>query len=256
MCILFIAVNSHPNYPLIIAANRDEFHTRPTQAMSWWQERELLAGKDLQADGTWLAIRANGFLSALTNFRELPLKTGEFKSRGELPLLALEKTEQEVKAHLIKHSNAYQGFNLLFGNHQNLICFDSSKKQFTPLSQGFHSICNGSLDDKWPKMARGEQALEAYVNQHQEINHQALFDLLTDQQQAPDELLPETGIGLEWERTLSSIMIIGKEYGTRSSCVYTLSRQGHIAVSERTFSPTGECLNSLTFNWQIDINNS
>ena len=251
MCILFIAVKQHPRYPLIIAANRDEFHARPTEPMHWWPTKSMLAGKDLQANGTWLSFSKSGRLAGLTNYRQLPLKEGNFVSRGELPLLALSASDRDLKNFLQAKSENYQGFNLLFGDQNTLTCFDSVRQKFTPLSSGFHSICNGALDDVWPKMARGEQALEHYIKAHHTVTHDALLSLLQDTQQAPDELLPDTGIGLAWEKTLSAIMIQGEEYGTRSSCIYTLSSAGSAEVTEITYSPQAEIVNREEFSWTI-----
>lgn len=250
MCILFVALNQHPNYPLIIAANRDEFHERPTQEMHWWQQTEILAGKDLQGLGTWLGLTKNGHFSALTNYRKLPLKEGEFKSRGELVLKALTDPMESLVNHLDKQAAQYQGFNLLYGDQHGLVCFDSTKHQFTTLTSGFFSLCNGSLDDKWPKMAKGEQALEHYVTSNNDISHEELLMLLKDKEQASDDLLPSTGIGLEWERKLSAIFIQGDGYGTRSSCVITIDSKGKFKVTEITYSTNGLVEQSNTFQWQ------
>lgn len=251
MCILFIAVKQHPDYPLIIAANRDEFHARPTKEMHWWKGENLLAGKDTQAGGTWLAITNRGDISALTNYRKLPLVQGNFNSRGELPLKALRSSAAEINQHLTTEHRQYQGFNLLYGNSQGLMCFDSVKQQFTEIKSGFHSICNGSLDDIWPKMAQGEIALETYVTQNKAIEHNALLSILQNTQQAPDELLPDTGIGLDWERKLSAIKIKGPEYGTRSSCVYTQSTSGELTVTETSYDTLGQIVSTKEFNWQL-----
>lgn len=257
MCILFIAINQHPDYPLVIAANRDEFHARQTQAMHWWQDtnplaaKGLLAGKDLEANGTWLGVTDSGQFAALTNYRQLPLKQGEFQSRGALPLKALSESTNNIEKYLNDHADNYQGFNLLYGNAQNLVCFDSIKQKFTPISTGFHSVCNGSLDDVWPKMAKGEQALERYIREHKTLSHEALFALLQDTETAPEALLPNTGIGLEWEKMLSAIFIKSESYGTRSSCVLTQSNTGEIKVSEQIYSTAGHCINKQSFNWQL-----
>ena len=249
MCILFIALNQHPQYPLVIAANRDEFHQRETQSMHWWPDKKILAGKDLQANGTWLGLTKAGKFSALTNYRQLPLKEGDFRSRGELPLKALLSSNETMADYLKLHFSNYQGFNLLYGDYQALVCFDSILGKFTQLTSGFHSLCNGSLDDVWPKMAKGEKALEQYIHTHKRINHQDLLSLLQDTEQAPESLLPDTGIGKDWEKMLSSIKIQSPEYGTRSSCVITQDLSGKFEVLEATYRADGTISKQHTFSW-------
>ena len=160
MCILFIAVEQHSDYPVIICANRDEFHQRPTQNMHWWPEQNILAGKDLQAGGTWLGLSPNGNFSALTNFRR-PANFDENKrSRGDLVVQALTTNDESTQQILTNESEQYNDFNLVFGQLNNLQAFDSVNKKFVTLAKGFHSVCNGALDDIWPKMASGLTTLE------------------------------------------------------------------------------------------------
>ena len=263
MCILFIALHQHPKYPLIIAANRDEFRQRPTAAMHWWQsptadvEPSVLAGKDLSAGGTWLAIARSGKFAALTNFRKLPIDNSrQYTSRGELVLKAHQLGKTELTQLLSEQYQQYQGFNLLYGDQHGLTCFDSVNHQFTDNKVGFFSLCNGALDDIWPKMARGEQALERFIESQNtgELNHQDLLALLQDNQTAPDNLLPKTGLPYEWEKQLSAIFIRGEEYGTRSSCVYTLRVDGMAQVSEVTYNTSGDVDSQVEFSWQTENN--
>lgn len=261
MCILFIALHQHPKYPLIVAANRDEFHQRPTQAMHWWPNNQLLAGKDLAAGGTWMAIAKTGKFAALTNFRKLPIDNSrEYQSRGDLVLSAHQMTTNELSAYLTANNHKYQGFNLLWGdvwrnnakgNKDGFSCFDSVNQKITHKQSGFFSLCNGAFDDVWPKMAKGEKALEHYVSSHSDIDHEALRALLIDKQIAPDNLLPKTGLPHEWEKQLSAIFIQGEEYGTRSSCIYTLSNTGEAKVSEFTYQASGDISKHASYLWQI-----
>lgn len=252
MCILFVAMKQHPKYPLIIAANRDEFRNRSTAPMAWWQTPNILAGKDLEAGGTWLGITPRGKFSALTNYRQLPQADIQSpKSRGDLVLKALTKDNDQLSHYLTAHSNNYQGFNLLYGDSEALTCYDSINKRFTKFNQGFFSLCNGAVNDIWPKMAKGEQALEHYIKQNEQIEHQQLLALLMDSEQAPDDLLPKTGLPLDWEQKLSAIFIEGEEYGTRSSCVISLDNNGNIKVTEVTYPYDGKPNTALPFSWSI-----
>jgi uncharacterized protein with NRDE domain len=251
MCILFFAIEQHPNYPVIICANRDEFHQRPTQAMYWWPEstnkNALLAGKDLQAGGTWLGLNKQGRFSALTNFRQPQLFDKNKQSRGELVLQALAKQDHELTTQLEKYAHNYNGFNLVFGQLNNLTCFDSVSQKHQKLRAGFHSLCNGALDDVWPKMAQGQDQLaKAIQNSLLDINK--LFELMTNSEQAQTEYLPNTGVPLDWEQRLSSIFIVSPEYGTRTTNIITVDNEGNISVYDRSYNVQGECIQEQHFS--------
>lgn len=252
MCILFFAIKQHPNYPVIICANRDEFHQRPTKPMYWWPKNDLaesnvLAGKDLQAGGTWLGLNKAGRFSALTNFRQPELFDKSKQSRGELVLQALAHQDNEMTKQLIKSSSHYNGFNLVFGHLNKLMCFDSVSQKQQVLSTGFHSLCNGALDDIWPKMALGQTKLADAIKDHR-LDIAELFTLMKSGQQAKIEHLPKTGIPLNWEQLLSSIFIISPEYGTRTTNIITLDDEGNIAIYDQSYNEQGECVNKQHFS--------
>lgn len=250
MCILFFALKQHPTYPVIICANRDEFHQRPTQSMHWWSEKNnqqtILAGKDLQAGGTWLGLNKQGRFSALTNFRQPQLFDSNKQSRGDLVLQALAKKNDAVALQLEKSADAYNDFNLVFGQLNNLACFDSVSQKLQPLTIGFHSLCNGALDDIWPKMALGQSQLAKTV-QTPYLDVDKLFELMTNSEQAKTEHLPNTGVPLNWEQLLSSIFIVSPEYGTRTTNVITQDNEGKIAVYDRSYNAKGLCIEKQNF---------
>lgn len=253
MCILFFAIKQHPNYPVIICANRDEFHQRPTQAMHWWTNHDdsptnnVLAGKDLQAGGTWLGLNNQGRFSALTNFRQPELFDKNKQSRGELVLQALAHQDDEMISTLTKSSNNYNGFNLVFGQLNRLMCFNSVSQEQQALSSGFHSLCNGALDDIWPKMALGQSRL-ADATKAPSLDIEQLFYLMKSEQQAKTEQLPNTGLPLNWEQLLSSIFITSSEYGTRTTNIITLDNKGNIAIYDRSFNAAGDCIKEQSFS--------
>ena len=248
MCILFIAINQHKDYPLIIAANRDEFHQRPTKSAYFWPApAEILAGQDLQANGTWLGLNKQGDFSALTNIRSALTLNVDAKSRGELVQLALQQPELINQQWLIQNSQHYNPFNLVYTQDKNLYCFNSSTSDHTLLTDGFHAICNGAMDDVWPKMAKGEILLEQLISEQQELHSEHLFAIMQDPTQAPDELLPETGVGLEWERKLSSIFIKSSEYGTRSTAVILKHQSGSTDFYEQSYTSNAEIFNKKQF---------
>ncbi|WOT05303.1 NRDE family protein [Shewanella youngdeokensis] len=242
MCILFVALKAHPQYPLIICANRDEYHHRPTEPAHFWPNHEqLLAGRDLEAGGTWLGVNQQGLIAALTNIRDPELTQSDMRSRGELPLRAL-SAEGIDASWLSRHSHFYNPFNLLFGDEHALHCYDSRNKTLNQLSAGFHSISNGALDDIWPKMSRGTQAIEAHISTNSEPNIDDLLTIMKDQTQASDTDLPQTGVSLEWERHLSSIYIQHPEYGTRSTSIILKDHQAKLHFSEVRYDGKGRNL--------------
>ena len=288
MCILFFALKQHPIYPVIICANRDEFHQRPTLAMFPWKTPKIIAGKDLQAGGTWLGFNALGYFSALTNYRQGPATVSDNqgkKSRGELVLNSLnalafpqhnalstaetsddksdennnennnensdKKSDETFFTSLATNSKNYPGFNLIYGSLNDLHCFDSINQEYHSLSPGFHSICNGALDDIWPKMASGQQALTRTITGNtgnREVLTEQLFKLMTDPQQAETDKLPDTGMPLAIEQMLSAVFIVSPEYGTRSTTIITQDVHGEVLITDRNYNQRGEKTNQQTFN--------
>lgn len=250
MCILFIAIEQHPDYPMIICANRDEFHQRPTEKMHYWPEQEILAGKDLQAGGTWLGLSSTGNFSALTNFRRPDHFDAEKRSRGDLVVQALALSQEVIQQKLYEGSHQYNDFNLVFGPLNNLQAFDSVNKKIVTLTPGFHSICNGALDNIWPKMALGIKELENAVTA-KSLNIEQLYSLMTNQNIASQQHLPNTGLSEELESLLSSIFIVSPEYGTRSTAIILQNKSGEIEVFERNYNPQGSVDNHNQFHLSI-----
>ncbi len=250
MCILFFAIKQHPKYPVIICANRDEFHQRPTQSMHWWPENEtqntILAGKDLQAGGTWLGLNKQGRFSSLTNFRQPHLLDKNKQSRGYLVLQSLAQSDAQTLTQLQKSADNYNGFNLVFGQLNKLMCFDSVSQKQQPLTQGFHSLCNGALDDIWPKMALGQAHLADTIKD-QPLDLDKLFTLMTNSEQAKTEHLPKTGLPLNREQLLSAIFITSPDYGTRTTNIIIQDNQGNISVHDRSYNSCGECIEEQSF---------
>ena len=232
MCIIFIAKNVHPDYPLIIAANRDEFFSRPTQSPHWWPDApHLFAGKDLQAGGTWLGHNKQNRIAGITNLRRPDLYQTGAKSRGDLVKGFLDVEAGDIDEAIGEYTlflqssyDQYNPFNLLFGDSNKLVVFSSATGVAQPLSDGVHSISNGEPNAMWPKMQSGIKALSDYFSSNQNVEIDKVFSVLADKVMAEEVLLPITGISLEEERQLSSIFVPevnlrGMPYGTRSSSV-------------------------------------
>lgn len=240
MCILFFAIRQHPDYPLIICANRDEFYQRPTKAMHRWPDADVIAGKDLKDGGTWLGVNQQGRFAALTNYRQGINQPSDKPSRGVWVQRALTKTNQQLLAHLQQRSAQYNGFNLVYGDSEQLYCFDSVNQKHQILTSGYHSICNGALDDIWPKMSSGVFHLEQLIAKHQPLCDISLNELMKNSQQAPSDQLPSTGIDQSLEQLLSSIFIQSPNYGTRATTIIKQDKQGRMIISEQSYNNFGE----------------
>ena len=254
MCILFIAIRQHPFYPLIIAANRDEFHKRPTQPAHFWENaNNLLAGKDLSGGGTWMGINTAGNIAALTNIRAPGKEREKAITRGELVTNFLKKpTSQMNYLRTLKSSHLdYNGYNLLFGSVDKLQDYNSFEDTVYELHDGVYGLSNASLNSPWPKLDIGKSALADYCKNADHLSHEHLFELLGNNQPANDDELPNTGVSVALEKMLSSIFIVSPEYGTRSSTVLLIDNHNQVYWEERSFSNSGEHTNTAIHKFAI-----
>ncbi len=255
MCLILIAYRAHPRYPLVIAANRDEFYHRPTAPASFWDtEPHLLAGRDLDQGGTWLGISRTGRVAALVNFRDPRSVKPGAPSRGSLVTDFLLGSTQPAR-HLDilrQHARQFNGFSMVFGDLEQLYVY-SNKGEMPPLLEpGFHGLSNHLLDTPWPKVTRGRQAMEKLLSDGGSLPVEAIFSLLADQTMPDEALLPDTGIGLEWERLLAPIFISGPTYGTRSSAILAIDQNETVNFYERTFNG-GDTHKSTTRSFRFRI---
>lgn len=245
MCLIAFAFTPGQPRHLLLAANRDEFHARPARPMVWWDwPRGPLAGQDEEAGGTWLAAGRDGRWAAVTNFRDPRAGNGR-RSRGELPSDFITGTlgpGEYVKA-VHERRGDYGAFNLLAGN-QDALWYCSTHAEPAAVSPGIHALSNGLLDEPWPKSRRVATALGG-LQSAAEVDTQRLFELMDDRLSAPDQELPDTGVGEELERFLSSPFIVGERYGTR--CTTVLSLQARSLAAERSFDAAGKVTGELRY---------
>ena len=254
MCLILLSYKMHPFYPLILAANRDEFYDRPTMPAGFWEDRpDVLAGKDLKEGGTWLGITRKGRMAALTNYRDpFSLKVSA-PSRGWLikDFLCGQEAPDLYLKRLAGQADRYNGFSLILGDPSRLYYF-SNRNGLALLSPGLYGLSNRLLDTAWPKVQRGKENLASLLLQRERPAPEDLFALLTDQSKPDDHELPDTGIGWEWERILSSIFISSPIYGTRSSSLLMIDQRRRVTFMERVFNGGNPPWMTAKFEFSIE----
>jgi uncharacterized protein with NRDE domain len=249
MCLIAIAWQAHPDWPLVVAANRDEWRDRPAEPAHWWNEHPgLLAGRDLQAGGTWMGVTRSGRFAAVTNFRDPSERRSTALSRGALVTEFLLGTQnpEDYLAGLAERAAQYNGFNLLAADDRTLFYYGSREGELRAVEPGVHALSNHLLDEPWPKVAKARLAMQVAIGDGDE----PLFTMLSDPTPAPDALLPDTGVGIERERMLSPALITGEAYGTRTSTVLRVgSNTAHF--EERSRGAAGDVTATRVFDFSF-----
>ncbi len=237
MCLIVVAWRIHPDYPLAVAANRDEFLDRPATPAHWWSDTpDLLAGRDLEAGGTWMGLTRHGRFAALTNYRDPSQRPGDgAPSRGLLVRDALLSTADTAGtlAQIATDSARYAGFNLLVSDGDTLGIHESTTGAVRLLEPGIYGLSNHLLDTPWPKVHTARKRFAAAM--HDLPDTTAVLALLRDPTPSEDAHLPETGVSLEWERHLSPAFIRAPAYGTRCSSLILAGKDGQTLFHEWTW---------------------
>ncbi|MEX0890341.1 MAG: NRDE family protein [Balneolaceae bacterium] len=242
MCLIVFSYKQHPEYDLIFAANRDEFYRRPTKAAHFWQEHpQVLAGKDLQAGGTWMGITKSGAFSAITNYRDFSMMKENPPSRGHLVLdyLVDGSSAESYLNRVDRNADRYNGFNLLVGTIDELRYYSNKRKEQVRLNPGLYGLSNHLLNTPWPKVERARKELQLAM-ENGELTEERLIELLKNEERAPEDLLPQTGLPTELERAVSSVFIKTEMYGTRASTILLIDKDGHVTFTERQYKPEKE----------------
>lgn len=265
MCLIVAAWQAHPEYPLIVAANRDEFFARPSQAAHWWagdgneagapHESDILAGRDLTAGGTWLGLTRKGRFAALTNYRDPARQDGQHgqrHSRGLLVRDALSSAEPtaQLLQQIAANASRYADFNLLFSDGQQLGIHESATGRTRLLSAGVHALSNHLLGTPWPKLELARQRFEAAIAAP--LADEQFLALLRDDATAPDEALPNTGVGLEWERRLSSVFVRAPGYGTRCSTLLLIGQDGLARLREWSWDEQARPMGEVEYRFRLE----
>ena len=257
MCLILAGYGLHPAFPLVVAANRDEFYARPAAPAHFWEQSpDLFAGQDLSAGGTWMGIGAQGRWCALTNYRD-PSQAPAPLSRG---LLVRDYLTSELSPEAFWRQRGHEPFggcNLLFWDGQGLSYAANRSRPWQPLPPGLYGLSNHLLDTPWPKVVRAKAAFaKALAGLGDGWNGwskaaEPFFQLLADARPAPDSDLPHTGVSLDWERALSPIFIRTPNYGTRVSTVLALDQARVWHWEEQAFGPEGAL--GARQSWEIPL---
>ncbi|HEX6223811.1 MAG TPA: NRDE family protein [Chryseolinea sp.] len=240
MCLIFLSINNHPTYKLIIAGNRDEFYNRRTAVANYWPDyQDVVGGRDLEAGGTWLGMTRSGKIGMVTNYRDPQNINSNAPSRGHLvsDFLIHHDDAEEYLKNISVNGKKYNGFNLILGNVNELWYCSNYKTGIEKLSAGFYGISNHLLETPWPKVVRGKERIKPLLS-NAIVDPEALFEILYDVQVAADSMLPNTGLALERERALSSMFIKTDGYGSRCSTVILVDQNDQVSFAERVYDFT------------------
>ena len=250
MCLLVLALRTHPRLPFIVAGNRDEFHARPTQAARWWPDkRDIVGGRDLQAGGTWLAVHRNGRFAAVTNYRDAHREKAGFRSRGDLVTGFLDAHAGVVEYLKSIDNGAYAGFNLVVSDGRSAGYLSNRGAGLRELPPGIYGLSNATLDDPWSKVTRTKARLAALIDAD-EVNESSLLRMLDDRDKASADEVETNGLSFTMAHTLTAPFIVHPEYGTRCSTVMTIDDGGSVRFVERRFDPAGRTSGESKFAFE------
>ncbi len=252
MCLITFAINVNDDYPFILIANRDEFYERPTLPAHQWEGMDIIAGKDLKANGTWMGVSNKGRFAAVTNFRDPFNIRDDARSRGDLPLAYLKSSisDESYMEEIQQRSKEYNGFNLLTMSNGALFHFSNYENKINRFDSGIHGLSNALMNTSWPKVERIKQEFKKAISRN--LDHDTLFGILADENLAEDHELPSTGLPFEWEKKLSAICIRSENYGTCCSSIVTIDKNNHMTFVEKTYAVGDRIEDIRTFKLKIE----
>lgn len=252
MCLVVISWQNHPEFPLLISANRDEFFERPTAGMHQW-ESGFYGGKDLRSGGTWLGFHPNGRWSLITNYRDFTQMRKAEISRGKLvqDFVEGQSDPEEYLREIRSEMNRYDGFNLLVSDGNKLCYLSNFGEKIEEIAPGIHGLSNGLINDPWPKIKLAKTQLEEILQA--DISEGKLLEILKSTEKHPIESLPKTGVPSEMEIVLSAQLIrLDDNYGTVSSTAVLQHKSGLTRLKERTFQWDYTQFEDLDFTFQLN----
>lgn len=252
MCLIVLALGQHPEYPLILAANRDEFHARPTQDAHWWPDApNVVGGRDLQAGGTWLAAHRNGRFATVTNFRDARPTVPEHRSRGEL-VTGFLTSDLAARDYLKTIDNdAYAGFNLIVGSATEVAYLSNREDGDRVLEPGTYGLSNALLDGPWDKVERSKRKLSELLAADT-VNESTLLRLMDDREKGPVDEVERGRLDFSTAHAITAPFIVMPEYGTRCTTVLLGDKRGGWRFTERRFDPDGKMTGESSFSSRAD----
>ncbi|MCH9694017.1 MAG: NRDE family protein [Gammaproteobacteria bacterium] len=239
MCLIVLSWQQHPDFPLVVASNRDEFHNRPTESARWWpDESDILGGRDLQAGGTWFALHRDGRFSAVTNYRDADAPSARDRSRGHLVTDFLLGADKPVDYLSMINGSDYAGFNLLVSDGESLAYLSNREDEIRELQPGVYGLANELLDSPWHKVLRSKEAMEQLIDSDK-INETELLRMLDDRQKAPANTIESSRLPFSTAHAISAPFIVLPDYGTRCSTVALRDLAGNWSMRERRFDAAG-----------------
>ena len=252
MCLVVLAFGSHPGYPLVVTANRDEFHARPARDAGWWPDwPDVAGGRDLLAGGTWLAVHRDGRFATVTNHHDAEPKHANRRSRGELVTGFLQGDAGALDYLQSIDGNSYDGFNLLVGDRRELAYLSNQDNEPRTLTPGIYGLANARLDSPCDKVQRSRKRLQGLLEASQP-NDTGLFRLLADRRRGPVAEAADKHLPFARAHATTAPFIVLPDYGTRCSTIFTVSGDGHAHFRERRFDPAGNSVGETTLEFDID----
>ena len=240
MCLIALSLQQDERYPIILAANRDEFHARPTKSAHWWPDKPgILGGRDLQAGGTWLALRKSGRFATVTNFRDAEPPSPGLLSRGHLVTGFLEsKVGPSDYLNTIRGS-AYAGFNLIVGTTSEVAYLSNREEGARTLGPGTYGLSNALLDGPWHKVEHTREQLSSLVTRS-DVNETSLMRLMNDRGKAPVSQVERGRHDFATAHAITAPFIVMPDYGTRCTTIVLIDKAGDWHFTERRFDPAGQ----------------
>lgn len=250
MCLIVLGFKADKQYPLVVAANRDEFHARPAHDAGWWSDQpDILGGRDLQAGGTWLALHRAGRFAAVTNYRDAQQTRRGKRSRGHLVSEFLSGSETPIDYVSSIDGDDYSGVNLLVSDGQALACFSNRDGIARELPAGIYGLSNATLDTPWEKVNRSKKALQDLLDNNS-VNETSLMRVLADRDRGPVDEVRSDRLPFASAHAITAPFIVLPEYGTRCSTVVLADLDGRWSLLERRFDAAGKKSGESRFSFE------
>ena len=250
MCLIVLSLGQHPDYPLVLAANRDEFHARPTKEAHWWPDKpDVLGGRDLQAGGTWLALHRNGRFATVTNYRDAQPPSPKLRSRGHLVTDFLESGLAPPAYLDTVNEDAYAGFNLIVGDAGEVAYLSNREEGSRVLGTGSYGLSNALLDGPWHKVESSKRKFTALLDSGG-INETSLMRLMNDRDKAPVSEVEKGDLDFDTAHSITAPFIVMPTYGTRCTTVSLMDNDGNWRFTERRFDSAGQKTGESRFSFQ------